>query len=265
MSIADNVYLQRSTGAGSYIFRYCIGGRQYWLGLGAANRITREAAIKKAKKLLAIIAEGGNPLAEKRARKPAIIPTFTQAADVMWAEYEKGLQNEKVKYQGRRALDFLKTKLGRMSIADITPKDVADTLALIWLKTPETARKTRQKADAVFNWAIAHGHRPAGSNPATTEIMKRLLPKHGKHVTKNMEAMPYAEVPAFMADLLKRGTVPAKMLAVTILCGTRTTETLAAEWPEFELDKALWTIPASRMKMRKPHTIPLPRTVLAGC
>src|SRR5688572_4989507 len=58
-----------------------------------------------------------------------------------------------------------------------------------------------------------------------------------------------------MADLRNRDALAARALEITILCATRTSETLQAEWPEIQGD--LWVIPAARMKQHREHRIPL--------
>jgi integrase len=69
--------------------------------------------------------------------------------------------------------------------------------------------------------------------------------------------MPYADVPAFMAELSSNGSVSALALRFLILTATRTSEVLQAQWQEINLEAAVWTIPAERMKARREHRVPL--------
>ncbi len=69
--------------------------------------------------------------------------------------------------------------------------------------------------------------------------------------------MPYTEVPTFMAELSRNGSVSALALRFLILTATRTNEVLQAQWPEIDLEAALWVISAARMKTRREHKVPL--------
>jgi len=75
-------------------------------------------------------------------------------------------------------------------------------------------------------------------------------------------ALPYAEIGAFMDQLRSQAGVAARALEFTILCATRTTETIAAEWSEINLTEKIWTIPGHRMKAKREHRIPLSQRVV---
>jgi integrase len=89
------------------------------------------------------------------------------------------------------------------------------------------------------------------------------LPKQMKE-KQHRKAMPYADVPAFIAGLHgQMATFGRLALELTALTATRSIETRAAEWSEFDRDAGLWTIPASRMKRGKSHVVPLSKAALA--
>src|SRR5262249_33241704 len=97
-----------------------------------------------------------------------------------------------------------------------------------------------------------------GENPARWQILKSKLPRREKiNKVEHHAALPYADLPASMAELRMRGSISAKALEVTILCCLRTSEVLGAEWAEVDLGASLWTIPGSRMKAGKEHRVPL--------
>jgi integrase len=75
--------------------------------------------------------------------------------------------------------------------------------------------------------------------------------------------MPFAEVPAFMDRLRKADSLSAKALTFTILTACRTGEAIGARWGEIDFDLRLWTIPATRMKAKRPHRVPLSSAALA--
>jgi integrase len=90
------------------------------------------------------------------------------------------------------------------------------------------------------------------------------LPKTSKVApVRHHAALPFAEVPAFMRDLRTVGGPTALALEFVILTATRTNEALGARWPEFNLAKKLWIIPAERMKAGKEHRVPLSPRVMA--
>lgn len=69
--------------------------------------------------------------------------------------------------------------------------------------------------------------------------------------------MPYSDLPVFITKLQNKNTLSANALYLLILTATRTSELLEAKWCEFDLKNAIWTIPASRMKSKVEHRIPL--------
>ena len=86
-------------------------------------------------------------------------------------------------------------------------------------------------------------------------MLRDALPAKPK--AKHHKALPYAELPAFMAELRHRDSVSARALQFTILTAARTGETIGAKWSEIDLKAATWTIPGDRMKAGKAHTVPL--------
>ena len=112
-----------------------------------------------------------------------------------------------------------------------------------------------------MDFAVACGYRSAGPNPARWKgHLEHLLPKPDKiTVVKHMPSLPYAELPAFMAELRAVPGVAARALEFTVLAAARTGETLGAQWSELDLEQCVWTVPGQRMKTGKPHRVPLSR------
>ena len=113
---------------------------------------------------------------------------------------------------------------------------------------------------------MGHGQRlPDGDNPARWRgHLDKLLPKASKvHKVSHFEAMPYAELPAFFADLSKRNASSAKALAFTILTAARSGETRNANLGEIDFKKAIWIVPAERTKSSREHRVPLTKEALA--
>ena len=128
-------------------------------------------------------------------------------------------------------------------------------LSPIWLSTPETARRVRQRISTILDWAKAAGHR-SGDNPVDGVVkgLPRQSEKRG-----HFRAIPYGDVPDFVKKLRH---VPTSQLArlgfeFLILTAARTNEVLKAEWAEVNLEKEVWTTPAYRMKAGREHRVPL--------
>ena len=133
----------------------------------------------------------------------------------------------------------------------------------IWTKTPESASRIRGRIEAVLGWAKVRGYRE-GENPARWHgHLKETLPARSKLSRGHHAALPYKDLPAFMGELRGKRGVSARALEFTILTAARTGDTIGARWPEIDLDAAVWTIPAARMKAAKEHRVPLSDRAIA--
>ncbi|WP_371744787.1 tyrosine-type recombinase/integrase [Nordella sp. HKS 07] len=167
-------------------------------------------------------------------------------------------KNAKHKAQWKYTLEVLAKPLRPLRVDQIGTAEVLDVLKPLWRTTPETASRLRGRIEAVFDRAKAHGERQ-GENPARWRgHLKLLLPKRQKLTRGHHAALPYGELPEFMAKLRAVEGLSAMALEICILTATRTTEMLAAQWDEIDLDKKEWVIPAVRMKSGVEHHIPLP-------
>lgn len=119
-------------------------------------------------------------------------------------------------------------------------------------KVPETVQRIRQRLDAIFEDAIFH--RRASSNPAAA-IKRKMREANGKRRRGEFRAMSYREAPGFMARLREAEGTAARCLELAVLTAARTTEVLFAEWAEFDIDTAVWTVPSTRMKAGETHII----------
>jgi integrase len=132
-------------------------------------------------------------------------------------------------------------------------------LAPIWLEIPEMARKVRQRASVVLNFAKAKGWR---STEAPGKSVTIGLARHT--AGGNFAAMPYEQVPAFVADLeAKTETVGRMALLFTIHTAARSGEVRHARWSHVDLDKRLWHRPADLMKSKTAHTVTLTDAAIA--
>ena len=154
--------------------------------------------------------------------------------------------------------------IGKMPVSGIERKHILKILEPIWFDKTETADRVRRRIEAVLRRAISDGLR-AGDNPAAWRGgLEHRLPsaektknKRAAEEERHHSALPYRELPKFMAELSRMDGMGARALELLILNANRSDEVLAATWHEFDLDERVWTIPARRLKGRTSHTIPL--------
>ena len=212
-------------------------------------------AREKALEYRKLAREGGNPI-ELRRKAKATVPTFSDAARSALAQHKGAWRNEKHASQWINTLTtYAFPEMGEMRIDEIDTSAVLRVLTPIWLTKPETARRVRQRISTVLDWAKAAGFR-SGDNPV--EGVARGLPRQNDQ-KGHFDAIPFAKVPEFVRQLRTVTTSEFARLAfeLLILTATRTNEVLKADWSEIDLDKAVWTIPATRMKAGREHRIPL--------
>jgi integrase len=235
---------------------------RYEMGLGSAgpNGVSLKEARTKAAEARRLLSAGVDPLSEKRdtAKAERTIPTFGAFADEYIATHKSKFRNDKHVAQWETTLGEGYCRAIRAKpLNEINTESVLAVLQPIWTKTPETASRLRGRIENVLDAARAMGFRD-GQNPATWRgHLKALLPTRQKLTRGHHAALAYDDLPAFMAALRSRQSHAAVALELCILTATRTSEVLAAEWSEFDLEKAIWTIPAQRMKAGHAHRIPL--------
>ncbi|MGD9664467.1 MAG: tyrosine-type recombinase/integrase [Novosphingobium sp.] len=249
----DGLYLLVGpTGSRSWVCRVQKDGRRRDIGLGSAKKVTLAIARERAAQVRTQIEVGLDPIAERR--KAEGIPTFREAAAIVFAENKAAWRNAKHRAQWMSTLTrYAFPEIGDMDVSKIDGAHVRDVLVAIWLEKPETARRVRQRIVAVIDWAIAKGYR---STPLPMAALNKSLPKV-KSEPAHHKALPYAEVPAFMAKLRERESVGRLAFETLVLTAGRSGEIRGARWSEIDLDKKIWTIPEERMKAGREHVVPL--------
>ncbi len=141
---------------------------------------------------------------------------------------------------------------------DVDTSMVVRALQPIWLKKPETASRVRGRIEAILDAEKALGKR-SGENPACWRgHLDKILPKRDRaRRVKHHPALPYVEIPGFVAELAAWQASAARVLHLLILTCVRTSEALLARPEEFDLERRVWTVPADRMKMEKELRVPL--------
>lgn len=139
-------------------------------------------------------------------------------------------------------------------MADITSADLLVVLTPLWAEKPDTARRVRQRIGTVLKWGIAKGWR--FDNPA--ENILSAMPKQGVRIEPR-KALPYEAVPTCLAAVQASGTGHSTKMAFEflVLTAARSGEAREAVWSEIDIEKAVWEIPAKRMKAKRAHRVPL--------
>src|SRR5262249_13031465 len=155
---------------------------------------------------------------------------------------------------------------GSKRVDMIDSNDVLAALTPIWTTTAVTAPRVLQRIQAVLNWCQAKHYRDVIVNGITIskahpcDGIRAALPKQNRS-NGHHESLPHSELPAFIQKLRRSQSALSIKLALefTILTAARTGEVLGARWEEIDFKSHTWTISAERMKMKKPHTVPLSR------
>jgi integrase len=266
-SDGHGLYLQVSeTGTKSWLFRYKkrdeLGrDNSHWMGLGPLHTYSLQEARERARWARQLIGSQRDPLAEKRAAEAALTVsqlraiTFRQAAlDFLATDRVGQFKNAKHRQQWHSTLALAFPAIGDLPLQSIDSALVLQALLPVWKRTPETGSRLRGRIERVFAWAKAHKLFD-GENPASREVLRDALPTKAK--TEHHKALPYADLPTFMERLRDRDSMSARCLEFTILTAARTQEAIGARWSEIDLDTAVWTIPAARMKAKRDHRVPL--------
>lgn len=144
--------------------------------------------------------------------------------------------------------------VGNKAVTAIDSAAVLTVLEPIWITIPDTAKRVLQRIGTVLDYAHIKGLVP---EEVSLRSVTRGLPRQTHQVT-HRAAMLHGDTPAFMRTLSALpSTLGRDALQLTILTAVRSNETRKATWGEFDLDKAVWSIPAARMKMKEAHVIPL--------
>ncbi len=255
----------QTPGTGKWILRFVSPktSKRRDMGLGSYPTISIRDARTKAFEARLKIEDGIDPLEERRAeeddaRKKASIPTFAEAARSVHADLALGFRNAKHANQWINTLEAtVFPKLGKRLVNELGPADFAGCLKPIWLEKPETASRIKQRCDAVMEWCAANGFIMA----SPVRVVDRLLPKQpGKRErVEHQPAMAWRELPKLFRDVLHSGeaTQTKLMLELLILTASRSGEVRQMQWEEIDFTSAVWIVPASRMKAKIIHRVPL--------
>ena len=237
------------------------GGHLGDIGLGAYPTVSLKEARRKRDVVALDAANGRDPLAERKAAEAEKVRlrsmTFEKAAQACFEMKQAEWKNGKHRDQWINTLrTYAFPIIGGTPVAEVEARHIVECLQLIWVTKMETAKRVRQRISTVMRWAKAMGYR-SGDNPAALEgNLEYLLPAQKQDVSHH-PALAFEDLPSFWTELSAIQTVSADALRFLILTAARSGEVRGASWDEINLEKALWSLPAARMKASKPHRVPL--------
>ncbi len=261
------LYLQVRGNAASWILRIMVGGKRRDIGLGGYPDVTLAAARENARATRAAVREGRDPVAERRAKRHALLNrlTFTEAAKLLIDAKRPEWKNAKHADQWGSTLDtYAKPVIGAMPVEDIDTPHILRVLEPIWTTKTETAYRVRGRIESVLDWATAAKYR-SGDNPARWRgHLDKLLPKPSKvKKVRHHAALPYDALPEFLVALRAQEGIAARALEFAILTAARSGEIRGAKWSEIDTEAKVWTVPGDRMKAGREHRVPLSAPALA--
>jgi integrase len=252
-------------GEGKWILRFVspVTGTRRDMGIGRYPDVGISAARIKGLAARELIAAGKDPIDERLAERAEIkvraqALTFEDAARKVHAELKPAWRNGKHRDQWINTLrDYVFPTIGSRKVADLTPGDFADVLRPIWLAKPETAGRVKQRCETVMRWCWAHGL--VSANPVA--VVDHLLPQRPakRERVRHQPAMPWRDVADFVRATIRAETASStrSLLEFIILTAARSGEARAAQWDELDLEARIWTVPATRMKTKITHRVPL--------
>lgn len=266
--------LVKPTGAKSWLLRVQVEGRRRDIGLGSFSEARQKAPVggteaikisilqrkvltlsearEKADRLRTAAKSGLDPIAE-RDRERRTIPTFREAAGATHDALKAGWQQKGAQVFLKSLENHAFPALGSKRVDSITAGDITGALTPIWMSKPDMARKVRQRISTVLNFAHGKGWRPVEAPGRSVTVALPRQPKGG-----NYSAMPYVEVPAFVAKLQAEApTMGKRALLFQIFTAARPGEVRAARWDQIDYSNREWQRPAAMMKARIGHVVTL--------
>lgn len=284
----DGLHLRVLGASRAWVLRIAVGSRigrdgnaaihRRDVGLGSYPEVSLAEARDRARELRRQVREGVDPVLKRREAKvetaleAAKAKTFEECASAYIEANRAGWKNEKHAQQWQNTLaTYVHPKFGHLPVASINTGMVLEVLQQtvgsagqnLWLHKTETASRLRGRIESILDWATFRGYRQ-GDNPARWKgHLEHELPARNKvQKVEHHAALPYVEIPEFMAELRAKEGVSARALEFAILTAARSGEVRGAKWSEIDLKTCTWTIPGERMKAGKEHRVPLANEVI---
>jgi integrase len=260
-SDGGSLYLKVADGGRrrSWVYRFVRGGKVTSMGLGAAGTVSLKAARAKRDELAKLLAQGLNPLTERRKNRLADAQRKTVAdAAAAYIEQRKRDWSSSSLNQWKHTVARHCASIAKLYVNEIGLDDVKlAVMPLVDKGHVASARQTQSRIQIVLNYAVEHGWRAEDQRSAWSPVAKRPKGERPHH-----PMLPWREAPAFVAALRASDGLSARVLEFLALTATRLSEAREARWSEIDLAAKTWTVPAGRTKARRPHPVPLSKRAL---
>ncbi|MDD4617377.1 MAG: integrase arm-type DNA-binding domain-containing protein [Alphaproteobacteria bacterium] len=245
-------------------YKYKYLGRERKLAFGVYPEVSLAEARDKRDKARKLLSEGIDPASAKRENRLKAALAAANTFEVVTREWHNRYKDRWTQIYRRDILHRMEMdifpKMGKSPISTITPLELLQTLQKIEDRgAHEMARRALQYCSQVFQYAVITAR--CERNPAI-ELKGALKPMRRGHFA----ALSPEELPQFIKDLNSnevRLFIQTRLaIRFMMLTFVRTGELIGAKWPEFDFENAEWYIPAERMKMKRPHIVPLSRQAI---
>jgi integrase len=263
----DGLWLQVTpSGARSWVFRFTLFGRAREAGLGSLKTVSLEEAREAALQSRKLLRDGRDPIDERKARLAAAravatrrSPTFQECAEEFVAAHKaEWTSSIHARQWAATMATYVYPLIGDIPVSAVDTRLVMRVLEPHWATKRETMSRVRGRIEVVLGWATTQQYRE-GENPARWRgHLANLLAKGAKKTPiEHYKALPYPNLPAFMADLRAIEGILARSLEFLILTAARRDEVRLARWSEIDLAGRVWAIPGARMKTGRDRRVPL--------
>ncbi|TAM88460.1 MAG: DUF4102 domain-containing protein [Candidimonas sp.] len=253
--------LVRPNGAKYWRLKYRIGGTEKALALGVYPDVSLKDARSARDDARKLIAAGTDPMATRKAEKQADCLTFEAVARRWFAHWKSDRTEKHAADTWRRLEADVFPVIGSVPVGELTARRVRDCVKAIEKRgAVDIAKRQLQKCGQIMRWAVANDL--AERNPVADVRPSDILPATRK---RNYHRIDARDLPKLLHDMdgYTGGEHTRLALQLMALTFVRTSELIGARWSEFDLAHARWDIPPERMKMGRPHIVPLSTQALA--
>ncbi|EPK4721978.1 tyrosine-type recombinase/integrase [Klebsiella oxytoca] len=250
-------------GSKGWRFRYRFEGKAKMLSLGTYPKVSLSEARRRRDEAQDLLATGINPSDSRKEKKLAQQDRLGNTFEAIAREwYQRRYDLWAESYRTEMIATFEKDvfpHIGHRPIDSITPMELMAVLTRLEKRgATEKMRKVRQRCGEVWKYAIATGRALSNPAPDLASVMMPHKKEHYAHLEVSELSDFFTVLQAYTGNILVK-----LAMRLLILTGTRPGELRKAEWSEFDFENNLWSIPEERMKMRRPHLVPLSRQALA--
>ena len=252
---------------GSKYWRYAyrFGGKQKTLAIGVYPDVSLAKARERHGEARKLLKEGIDPMEnrkdQQRAQAIAMMNTFELVAKAWYEHWRQGVSEGHSRQVWRRIeLDIL-PEIGEVPITELTTGRFKEVIKKIESRgAVDIAKRNLQKCSQIMRYAVANDLVP--NNPVADIKPSEILKKRKK---RNYPRITLPELPQLLKDIDNYAGSEVTVLALKMMAYTfvRTNELIKAKWDEFDLDAKRWNLSAERMKMDRPHIVPLANQVIA--